>query len=89
MKLIISLSPPCVCGAFISLLRGGHNSARAFRNGGLVAGLRLMKTLTRIVVVALIVGAIYFATIGREQFYGLVDFFYEIINAIAAGYLKK
>jgi hypothetical protein len=54
-----------------------------------VAGLRLMKTLTRIVVVALIVGAIYFATIGREQFYGLVDFFYEIINAIAAGYLKK
>jgi len=55
----------------------------------IVAGLRLMKTVTRIVVVALIVAAIYFATIGREQFYGLLDFFYEIINAIAAGYLKK
>jgi hypothetical protein len=48
-----------------------------------------MKTLTRIVIVALVAGAIYFLTIGREQFYDLLDFFYEIINAIAAGYLKK
>jgi hypothetical protein len=49
----------------------------------------LMKTVTRIVVVAAIVCALYFSTIGRDQFYALVDFFYEIINAIAAGYLKK
>ena len=48
-----------------------------------------MKTITRIVIVALIAGAIYFATIGRDQFYDLVDFFYEIIAAIGAGYLKK
>lgn len=48
-----------------------------------------MKTLTRIVVVAAIAGVIYFATIGREQFYDLLDFFYDIIAAIAAGYLKK
>lgn len=48
-----------------------------------------MKTITRIVIVALIVCVVYFATIGREQFYDLLDFFYEIINAIAKGYLKK
>jgi hypothetical protein len=48
-----------------------------------------MKTVTRIVVVALIVGAIYFATIGRDQFYAFLDFCYDMINAIAAGYLKK
>ena len=48
-----------------------------------------MKTVTRIVVLALIAGVIYFATIGRDQFYDLLDFFYEIIQAIAAGYLKK
>ena len=48
-----------------------------------------MKTVTRIVVLALIVCAIYFGTIGRDQFYALLDFLYDIINAIAAGYLKK
>lgn len=48
-----------------------------------------MKTVTRIVVVAAIVGVIYFATIGRTQFYDLLDFFYEIIQTIAGGYLKK
>jgi hypothetical protein len=48
-----------------------------------------MKTVTRIVVVAVIIAAIYFSTIGRDQLYDLLDFFYEIINAIAAGYLKK
>ncbi len=48
-----------------------------------------MKTITRIVLLAAIVGVIYFATIGRDQFYDLLDFFYDIINAIAAGYLKK
>ena len=48
-----------------------------------------MKTITRIVVVALIAGVIYFATIGRDQFYDLLDFFYDFIQAIAGGYLKK
>ena len=48
-----------------------------------------MKTLTRIVIVAAVAAAIYFSTIGRDQFYGLLDFFNEIIQAIASGYLKK
>jgi hypothetical protein len=48
-----------------------------------------MKTVTRILIVALIAGVIYFATIGRDQFYDLLDFFYDFIAAIAAGYLKK
>jgi hypothetical protein len=48
-----------------------------------------MKTITRIVVVALIVCVIYFATIGREQFYDLMEFFSELIDAVARGYLKK
>ena len=48
-----------------------------------------MKTVTRIVIVALIAGAIYFATIGRDQFYDLLDLFYDFIAAIAGGYLKK
>jgi len=48
-----------------------------------------VKTITRIVLVAAIAGVIYFATIGRDHFYDLLDFFYDIINAIAAGYLKK
>jgi hypothetical protein len=48
-----------------------------------------MKTITRIVIVAAIAGIIYFSTIGRDQFYALLDFFNEIIQAIAAGYLKK
>ena len=48
-----------------------------------------MKTITRIVIVAAIAGVIYFATIGRDQFYDLLDFFYEIVGAIAAGYPKK
>ncbi|HSL53068.1 MAG TPA: hypothetical protein VK868_01685 [Pyrinomonadaceae bacterium] len=45
--------------------------------------------MTRLVIVAVIVGAIYFATIGRDQFYDLLDFFYEIIGSIAGIYLKK
>jgi hypothetical protein len=41
------------------------------------------------VIVAAIAGVIYFATIGRDHFYDLLDFFYEMIQAVAAGYLKK
>ena len=48
-----------------------------------------MKAITRIVIVAAIAGAIYFSTIGRDQFYALLDFFYEMAAAIGAGYLKK
>jgi len=48
-----------------------------------------MKTVTRIVILAAIAGVIYFATIGRDQFYDLLDFFSELISAIARGYLKK
>ena len=48
-----------------------------------------MKTITRIVIVAAIICVIYFATIGREQFYDLLDFLSEILQAIASGYLKK
>ena len=46
-----------------------------------------MKTIMRLVFVAAIIGVIYFATIGRDQFYDLLDFFYEILGAIAGGYL--
>jgi hypothetical protein len=48
-----------------------------------------MKTIMRLVFVAAIIGVIYFATIGRDQFYDLLDFFYEILGAIVGGYLKK
>lgn len=48
-----------------------------------------MKTVTRILIVAAIAGVIYFATIGRNQFYDLLDFFSDLISAIAGGYLKK
>jgi hypothetical protein len=48
-----------------------------------------MKTITRVVIVAAIASVIYFFTIGRNQFYDLLDFFSRLIDAIAAGYLKK
>jgi len=48
-----------------------------------------MKTLTRIVVVAVILAAIYFATIGSEQFHHLLDFFSDLLQVIADNYLKK
>jgi hypothetical protein len=48
-----------------------------------------MKTVTRIVIVAVILGAIYFATIGSEQFHQLLDFFSDLIQAVADNYLKK
>ena len=48
-----------------------------------------MKTVTRIVFVAAIVGVIYFATIGRDQFYDVLDVLYDFVQALAGGYLKK
>lgn len=48
-----------------------------------------MKAITRIVIVVAIAGVIYFATYGRDQFYDLLDFFYNLVQAVASGYLKK
>ena len=48
-----------------------------------------METLMRIVVVILVIGVIYFATIGRDQFYDVLDVLYDFVQALAGGYLKK
>ena len=48
-----------------------------------------MKTFMRIVILAAIVAAIYFATIGSKDFYRMLDFFSDMIQAIADNYLKK
>lgn len=48
-----------------------------------------MKTLTRILVVAVIVGVIYFATVGNKQFYSLVDTISDVFETIGNNYLKK
>lgn len=48
-----------------------------------------MKTVSRIVLVAAVVVAIYFATIGRAQFYDLIEFLSDLIQIIADNYLKK
>ena len=48
-----------------------------------------MKTLTRIVVVALLVGVVYFATVGRNQFYSLLDTVSDVFETIGNNYLKK
>jgi len=48
-----------------------------------------MKTLTRIVVVALLAAVVYFATIGNKQFYRLLDTVSEVFETIGNNYLKK
>lgn len=48
-----------------------------------------MKTISRILLVAAIVGAIYFATIGRNQFYHIVDTISDVLQAFADNYMKK
>jgi hypothetical protein len=48
-----------------------------------------MKTLSRIVVVAAIVCAIYFSTIGTKDFYRLLAMISEVFEAIGNNYLKK
>jgi len=48
-----------------------------------------MKTLTRIVVVALVVSVVYFATIGNKQFYSLLDTISDVFETIGDNYLKK
>lgn len=48
-----------------------------------------MKTLTRIVVLALIVGVVYFATVGNNQFYRLLDTISGVFETIGNNYIKK
>ena len=48
-----------------------------------------MKILTRLLIVAVIAGVIYFVTIGRDDFYRLVDAAMEIIQLVADNYHKK
>ena len=48
-----------------------------------------MKTLGRIVLIAAIAGAIYFATIGSNQFYRIVDTISDVVQAFADNYMKK
>lgn len=48
-----------------------------------------MKTLTRIVVVALVVSVVYFATIGNNQFYRLLDTVSGVFETIGNNYIKK
>ena len=48
-----------------------------------------MKTIGRIVLLAAIACAIYFATIGNNQFYRMLDLISGVIQAVADNYLKK
>ena len=48
-----------------------------------------MKTLTRILVVAMVVSIIYFATIGKNEFYNLMDTISDVFGTIGNNYLKK
>ena len=48
-----------------------------------------MKTFSRIIVVAAVVAAIYFATIGRDQFDDVMEFITDLLQVIADNYLKK
>jgi hypothetical protein len=48
-----------------------------------------MKSLIRLVVVVLVIAVIYFATIGRDHFYDVLDVLYDFVQAIGSGYMKK
>ena len=48
-----------------------------------------MKTLLRLMLLGVIVLVIYFATIGRDDFYSLLDAIQGVIQTIADNYLKK
>lgn len=48
-----------------------------------------MKTLARVLILALIVSVIYFSTIGTRDFYRLLDTLYEVFATIGNNYLKK
>ena len=48
-----------------------------------------MKALTRIVVVAVLAGIVYFVTIGNNQFYQVLDTIAEVFQTIGNSYLRK
>ena len=48
-----------------------------------------MKTLSRILLVIAIIGAIYFATFGRDEFFRIIDTVNDVVQAFAANYTKK
>ncbi|HKR59976.1 MAG TPA: hypothetical protein VJS64_09575 [Pyrinomonadaceae bacterium] len=48
-----------------------------------------MKTLWRLIIVGIIALVIYFATIGRDDFYSVLDLVQNLIQLIADNYLKK
>jgi len=48
-----------------------------------------MKVATRVLFVAAIIGVIYFATIGRNDFYRILDAAMEVIQLVADNYHKK
>ena len=48
-----------------------------------------MKTVSRILLVLAIIGAIYLATIGRNDLFRIIDAIYDVIQAFAANYTKK
>lgn len=48
-----------------------------------------MKTLSKILLVIALIAAIYFATIGRNDFFRILDTVQDVIQAFAGSYLKK
>ncbi|HSE31426.1 MAG TPA: hypothetical protein VLA93_07590 [Pyrinomonadaceae bacterium] len=48
-----------------------------------------MKTVARILLIGCVAAALYFGTIGRNDFYRLVDSIYDAIQIIAANFTKK
>ena len=48
-----------------------------------------MKAISKLLLVACVAAVIYFATIGRSDFYRLLDTINEVIEAIGHNYLKK
>lgn len=48
-----------------------------------------MKTLMRIVLLAAVACAIYFATVGNKQFYRVLDAVSDFFQAVADNYLRK
>ena len=48
-----------------------------------------MKTFWRLIILGFIALGIYFASIGRADFYRLLELAQDLIEAIAGNYLKK
>ena len=48
-----------------------------------------MKTVSRILLVLAIIGGVYFATVGRNDFFRVIDTIYDVIQVFAANYTKK